>query len=97
MCLCTKNTPTSLNICHIGSLNASLVHPREVFKAAILSNSASIIVGHWHPSGDPAPSKEDVEVTKRLLEVGKIIGIEVLDHIIIGDGRFESLKEKGYL
>ncbi|WP_280149095.1 JAB domain-containing protein [Bacillus safensis] len=97
VCLDTKNQPTSLNICHVGSLNASLVHPREVFKPAILSNVASIIVGHNHRSGQPDPSQEDIHVTKRLSEAGKIVGIEVLNHIILGDDRFVSLKEKGYL
>ncbi|WP_019720233.1 RadC family protein [Heyndrickxia coagulans] len=93
----TKNQPVSINICHIGSLNASIVHPREVMKSAILSNAASIIVGHNHPSGKTEPSREDIEVTKRLVEAGKIIGIEVLDHIIVGDETFTSLKEKGYI
>ncbi|MED4851779.1 DNA repair protein RadC [Caldifermentibacillus hisashii] len=93
----TKNQPVSINVCHIGSLNASIVHPREVMKSAILSNAASIIVGHNHPSGKAEPSREDIEVTKRLVEAGKIIGIEVLDHIIVGDETFTSLKEKGYI
>ncbi|NEY18577.1 DNA repair protein RadC [Bacillus ginsengihumi] len=93
----TKNQPVSINVCHIGSLNASVVHPREVMKSAILSNAASIIVGHNHPSGVPEPSKEDIEVTKRLAEAGKIIGIDVLDHIIVGDESFISLKEKGII
>ncbi|WP_374717465.1 DNA repair protein RadC [Neobacillus sp.] len=91
----TKNQPVSINVCHIGSLNASIVHPREVMKSAILSNAASIIVGHNHPSGKVEPSREDIEVTKRLVEAGKIIGIDVLDHIIVGDDAFTSLKEKG--
>lgn len=93
----TKNQPVSINICHIGSLNASIVHPREVMKSAILSNAASIIVGHNHPSGQPEPSKEDIDVTKRLVEAGKIIGIDVIDHIIVGDETYTSLKEKGYI
>lgn len=92
-----KNQPTSINICHIGSLNSSIVHPREVMKSAILSNAASIIVGHNHPSGNVEPSREDIEVTKRLVEAGKIIGIEILDHIIVGDEDFTSLKERGYI
>lgn len=92
-----KNQPVSINICHIGSLNASIVHPREVMKSAILSNAASIIVGHNHPSGKVDPSREDIEVTKRLVEAGKIIGIELLDHIIIGENSFVSLKEKGHI
>ena len=83
---------------HIGSLNASIVHPRDVMKSAILNNAASIIVSHQHPSGNPTPSKEDIEVTKRLAEAGKIIGIELLDHVIVSHtGKHISLKEKGYL
>lgn len=97
MCLDVKNQPTAINVCHIGSLNASIVHPREVMKTAIMSNSASIIVAHNHPSGKPAPSQEDIEVTKRLAEAGSIIGIELMDHLIIGEDTFISLKEKGYL
>ncbi|WP_404456962.1 DNA repair protein RadC (plasmid) [Virgibacillus necropolis] len=99
MCLNTKNHVIAVHRAHVGSINASVVHPREVFKAAILNNSASIIVAHQHPSGDPAPSQEDIHVTKRLVESGKMIGIEVLDHIILGGAasRFTSLKEKGYI
>jgi len=97
MCLDVKNQPTAINVCHIGSLNASIVHPREVMKTAIMSNSASIIVAHNHPSGKPEPSQEDIDVTKRLAEAGKILGIELMDHLIIGEDTFISLKEKGYL
>jgi DNA repair protein RadC len=68
-----------------GNLNSSIIHPREVFKNAILSNANSIILVHNHPSGDINPSKEDIEVTKRLREVGNLLGIKVLDHVIIGD------------
>lgn len=78
----------------IGSLNSSLAHPREIFIPAIEKSSASIILVHNHPSGDPTPSRDDVEITKRVSEGGKILGIELHDHIIIGDGIFESLKEK---
>jgi DNA repair protein RadC len=92
----TKNKITSITIASVGSLNSSIVHPREVFKTAILSNAASIIIGHNHPSGDPSPSKEDISITSRLKECGKILGIELLDHIIIGDdNKYISLKEKG--
>lgn len=91
----TKNQVLAQHTVFIGSLNSSVVHPREVFKEAIRRSSASIICLHNHPSGDPTPSKEDIEVTKRLIQVGQIIGIDVLDHVIIGDGRFYSLKEKG--
>ncbi|MFD4931892.1 RadC family protein [Peribacillus butanolivorans] len=98
MMLNTKNQVVGLHRAHTGSLNASIVHPREVLKCAILNNAASIIVSHQHPSGDPTPSREDVEVTKRLAEAGKIIGIEVLDHVIVTHtGNHVSLKEKGYL
>ncbi|MEC0092569.1 JAB domain-containing protein [Paenibacillus macquariensis] len=79
----TKNSPVLINICHVDSLNASIVHPREVMKAAILSNAASILVGHNHPSENSSPSREDIEVTTRLVEAGKIIGIELLDYIIV--------------
>ncbi len=81
----------------IGSLDGSLITPRELFREAISSNSASVIVAHNHPSGDPSPSKEDVDVTKRLVQAGKMIGIEVIDHIIIGDGRWVSMSERGLL
>lgn len=96
MCLNVKNEPTAINICHIGSLNASIVHPREVMKTAILSNSASIIVAHNHPSGQPEPSPEDIDVTKRLAEAGSLMGIELIDHLVVGSDSFVSLKEKGY-
>lgn len=95
MCLDTKNQPTSLNICHIGSLNSSLVHPREVFKPAILSNAASIMVGHNHPSGNPEPSQADIIMTRRLEEAGDLMGIRLLDHLIIGEDTYISLKERG--
>lgn len=93
----TKNQVLHKQTIFIGSLNASIVHPREVFKEAFRRSAASIICAHNHPSGDPTPSKEDIEVTKRLSECGKIIGIDVLDHLIIGENKFVSLKEKGYL
>lgn len=98
MMLNTKNQVVGLHKAHVGSLNASIVHPREVMKCAIFNNAASIIVSHQHPSGDPTPSKEDIEVTKRLAEAGEILGIEVLDHVIVSHtGKHVSLKEKGYL
>lgn len=80
-----------------GTLNASLVHPREIFKEAIRLSASLVIVAHNHPSGDPTPSREDVEITKRLNEVGRIVGIDLLDHIVIGSGRYVSLKEKGII
>jgi DNA repair protein RadC len=88
----TKNNITGIFTVSTGSLNASIVHPREVFKRAILQNANAIVLLHNHPSGDPKPSIEDVSITKRLVEVGTIIGINVLDHVIIGDGRFFSMK-----
>ncbi|WP_318246398.1 RadC family protein [Rossellomorea aquimaris] len=93
----TKNQVLHKQTIFIGSLNASIVHPREVFKEAFRRSAASIICIHNHPSGDPTPSKEDIEVTKRLVECGRIIGIDILDHLIIGEKKFISLKEKGYL
>ena len=88
-------TACKMEISH-GTVNASLVTPREVFQKALLANAVSIILMHNHPSGDCTASRQDVEITKRLAEAGKIVGVEVLDHIIVGD-RYSSLKEKGYL
>ncbi len=96
-CLDTKNQPTAINVVSVGNLNNSLVHPREVFKPAILSNSASIILFHNHPTGDPTPSNEDKLITERLRESGEILGIKLIDHIIIGDNSYYSLKEKGII
>lgn len=91
----TKNRVTGRETLAIGSLNAAIVHPREVFRAAVRRSAASIICVHNHPSGDPTPSAEDVQLTERLAEAGRLIGIELLDHIIIGDKDFVSLKERG--
>ncbi|WP_079710186.1 RadC family protein [Paraliobacillus ryukyuensis] len=93
----TKNEILYRETIFVGTLNSSVVHPREVFKSLIRRSCASAIVSHNHPSGDVSPSQEDVQVTKRLHEAGKTIGIEVLDHIIVGHERYVSLKEKGYL
>lgn len=93
----TKNHIIARETLSVGTLNASLVHPREVFRAAVKAGSASIICVHNHPSGDPMPSPEDIALTKRLVEAGELMGIEVLDHLVIGDGRFISLKEHGYM
>ena len=81
----------------IGTLNANLVHPREVFEPAVRNLAAQIIVVHNHPSGDPEPSEDDLEITKRLMESGKILGIELIDHLIITKERFFSFKEKGLI
>jgi DNA repair protein RadC len=96
-CLDAKSQPTAINVVSVGNLNNSLVHPREVFKPAILSNSASIILFHNHPTGDPTPSKEDTNITERLKECGAILGIKLIDHIIIGDNSYYSLKENGII
>ncbi len=80
-----------------GTLTSSLIHPREVFREAIREAAASVIFIHNHPSGEPNPSKDDISITKRLYDAGRIVGIEVIDHIIIGDGDYVSMKEKGFL
>ena len=92
-----KNNITGIFTVSTGSLNSSIVHPREVFKRAMLQNAASIIICHNHPSGDPAPSKEDINITKRLKEAGDLIGIKLLDHLIIGDNSYTSLKERCFI
>ncbi|MBE0430182.1 MAG: DNA repair protein RadC [Thermoleophilia bacterium] len=97
LCLDTKNHVIKEETISIGTLNANIVHPREVFRAAMISSAAHIIVAHNHPSGDPAPSREDIEITKKLVETGKIMGIEILDHVIIGDCRHFSMKEGGHI
>jgi DNA repair protein RadC len=76
-----------------GTLDSTLVHPREVFKAALLSNSAAIVVCHNHPSGDPTPTTDDIDVTRRLVATGELLGIPVLDHIVVGEDRYYSFKE----
>lgn len=96
ICMNTKNKVIGVFEISHGTVNASLVTPREVFQKALLANAVSVIFLHNHPSGDCTPSREDIEITKRLTEAGKILNIEVLDHIIVGD-RYSSLKEKGYL
>jgi DNA repair protein RadC len=88
-----RNRINALEVVSVGSLNASLVHPRELFKAAILNNAASVILAHNHPSGDTTPSREDIELTRRMVQAGEIMGIEVLDHIIVGPEGFLSMKE----
>ena len=88
-----RNQIIQREIVSVGSLSASLVHPREVFAPAIASSAASVILGHNHPSNDCTPSREDIELTRRLVQAGEIMGIEVLDHLIVGSDRFISLKE----
>ena len=93
-----KNRAIGLNLVSLGALTAALVHPREVLKPAILGNAAAIILVHNHPSGDPAPSAEDVALTKRLCAAGDLVGIRVLDHVVIGhDGTYRSLADDGQL
>ena len=91
----TKNQILKTVTVSIGSLNASIVHPREILKPAISASAASIILVHNHPTGDPTPSSEDIEFTKRFARCGELIGIHLLDHIVIGSGRYKSLKEAG--
>lgn len=92
----TKNKITGVFVVSSGTVNASLAHPREIFKRAMLQNASSIILMHNHPSGDPDPSVEDIEITRRLVEAGNIIGISVLDHVVIGDEyRFYSMAANG--
>lgn len=93
----TKNQILDIKTISLGTLNASLVHPRELFKSAIKASAAAIFVGHNHPSGDPEPSKEDIALTRRLCQAGEILGIELMDHLIVADGRFCSLKERGLM
>jgi DNA repair protein RadC len=94
----TRGKVIGMETISIGSLNASLVHPRELFKGAILRSAASLIAVHNHPSGDPAPSQEDIQLTKRLVSAGFIIGIELVDHIVLGaNGAYISLKESGLM
>ena len=93
----TKNKIVAVHEVSRGTLNSSMIHPREVFKPAVLHNAAAIICFHNHPSGDPEPSRADIEITKQLVEAGKIMGIEVLDHIVVSDDGYASLKERGVM
>lgn len=95
VCLNTKLEMTSVFEISHGNVNSSIVGCREVFQKALLANAVSIILLHNHPSGDPKPSIEDIEVTRRLMEAGKILGVQVLDHLIIGRPGYTSLKERG--
>jgi len=103
LCLDNKNRMYGYNIVSMGTVSESLVHPREVFqvaeafKEALITNSCSIIVAHNHPSGITKPSIEDIATTKRLVDAGKILGIPLLDHVIIGNDSYASMKEQGYM
>lgn len=93
----SKNRTIGCHKVSVGSLSASVVHPREVFKPAILENAASVLCLHNHPSGDPAPSREDRECTRRIFEAGRILGIRLLDHVVFGEGEFFSFADAGLL
>jgi DNA repair protein RadC len=97
LCLSTKRQIIAYHEVSRGALDSTLVHPREVFKAALLANASAIILMHNHPSGDPTPSADDLALTARLVSAGSVLGIDVLDHIVIGDGRWTSLVELGRL
>jgi DNA repair protein RadC len=92
-----RNKIIGISTISIGTLNASLVHPREVFKDAIMHTAASVVLAHNHPSGDPEPSEDDIKITKKIVDSGQILGIEVLDHIVIGKNTFYSFKERGLM
>jgi DNA repair protein RadC len=91
-----KNKLLGFHVVTVGSLTPSVVHPREVYKVAILGNVAALIFLHNHPSGDPTPSAEDLHITNRLRQVGDVLGIRVLDYVVIGDGRYVSFVDDGY-
>ena len=97
LCLSTKHRVIAFHEVSRGTLDATLVHPREVFKAALLANAAALILAHTHPSGDPSPSADDIQLTRRLVDAGALLGVDVLDHLIVGDGRYFSFKEGGLL
>jgi DNA repair protein RadC len=93
----TRNVVKYVDLVSLGTLNASLIHPREVFRLAVMEGAANIILSHNHPSEDPEPSEEDIRITKRLVEAGKILGIEVLDHIIVTNNHNLSFKAQGLI
>ena len=97
LALNTKNHVIAVLPVSQGSLNASIVHPRELFQRSILSNCASLIICHNHPSTDPTPSSEDIQLTKRLVEAGELLDIPILDHVIFGYGKWMSFKERGLI
>ena len=98
ICLDTKSNITAIHTVSIGNINSSIVHPREVFKVAILANSAAIIIAHNHPSGEPSPSEEDKKMTERIVNAGEILGIDIFDHIILGDDeKYVSFEENGLM
>lgn len=97
LCLTTKHRVIAYHEVSRGTLDSTLVHPREVFKAAVVANAAAIVIAHNHPSGDPTPTADDLAVTRRLVATGDLLGIAVLDHIVVGEGRYYSFKEGCHL
>jgi len=93
----SRNQEIKREIVSVGSLNTSLVHPREVFEPAVRHLAAQVIIAHNHPSGDPSPSREDLDITRQLVDAGKILGIEIIDHVIVTKDGFLSMKQKGIL
>lgn len=94
----SKNRVIGMHVVAIGLLNEALIHPRETFKVALIMGAAAILVGHNHPSGDPTPSPEDIAMTQRLVDAGRLLGVDVIDHIIVGvPGAYRSLRELGYI
>jgi DNA repair protein RadC len=91
----TQNCVIKKHLITVGLVSSSLAHPRELFRPAILDGATAIIVSHNHPSGNVTPSSEDIKVTKQFVESGKILGIQVMDHVIIGDDKFLSIREEG--
>ncbi|WDT77855.1 MAG: JAB domain-containing protein (plasmid) [Candidatus Manganitrophus sp.] len=96
ICLDMKNVPTHIHSLAVGSISLCIIHPREVFKVALLSNAAQMILVHNHPSGDPTPSKEDWDITERLRRAGEIMGVGLLDSLIIGEGEVRSILKTGW-
>jgi DNA repair protein RadC len=95
--LSSKNAVIGVETVSVGTLNASIVHPREVLKPAVVNSAAAIILAHNHPSGVATPSQEDIAITKRIKKAGEVLGIDVLDHVIVGHGTYQSLKELGVI
>jgi len=92
----TKNKIKKIDLVSVGTVNEAIVHPREIFRPAIKNNASAIIIAHNHPSGDVSPSKEDIETTERRFEAGKIMGIQMLDHLIVTENAYYSMKENGH-
>jgi DNA repair protein RadC len=97
LCLSTRNDVLAYHELSRGTTNAAMVHPREVFKVALLANATAIVIGHNHPSGDPTPSPEDIDITARLEAAGVLMGIQLFDHVIVVPGQYVSFKDMGRL